>query len=492
MGNTVAHSFLRSSLPSKRKSQAINSESEDGESEDEMFSPKRRKIMSTSKYIYKTLFEEGQGSDVQIEALNRTWNLHRLYLSQSPYFNSMFNGLWVETTQKEIRMGIEDENITSEALHKVFGSLYQDEIQIQPSEAVSILASATLLQLDDIIQQSIEVMKDSINIDTVLSFHEAAELYGLNQIKCITMDWLHKNTVLRLSASPAHLQQVSCTLMAELISSPNLVVVQTEFSLYLLLKQWVFLKENISFRNYEACTVAADQYFKSNAGTLGNVPYLMTNTGSPYQSAFRALRLKHLIIHHIDMELIEADCIIPVDWFMPIFKVQWYQMLRVDQGVDKGPSHVSEEDFKRDCVRCGRILHTDTQHSWRWTGYNFGFDIVLCYARGCFKLKRFQKAESESRVFHSPSEMIPLRSKKRNLMYQICVYSLDKNGRIISKGETPIRTVSLNENEQVPVLNFHGDMKFPLLMSANFLLTTPLQTTDEIMPTISQNKQLAF
>ncbi|GIY88362.1 germ cell-less protein-like 1 [Caerostris extrusa] len=111
----------------------------------------REKIMSTTKYVYKTLFLEEQGSDIKIVALNRTWNLHRLYLSQSPYFNSMFNGIWLETNQKEIHIGIEDENITACALHKVFGSFYQDEIHINPLEAVSILACATLLQLDDII-----------------------------------------------------------------------------------------------------------------------------------------------------------------------------------------------------------------------------------------------------------------------------------------------------------------------------------------------------
>lgn len=38
--------------------------------------------MSTSKYIYKSLFEEGKGSDVKIIALNKEWNLHRIYLSQ--------------------------------------------------------------------------------------------------------------------------------------------------------------------------------------------------------------------------------------------------------------------------------------------------------------------------------------------------------------------------------------------------------------------------
>ncbi|GFT50732.1 germ cell-less protein-like 2 [Nephila pilipes] len=480
MGNTVAHSFLRSGLPLKRKAHTLDHELQESEDEDYISTPKRRKVMSTTKYVYKTLFEEGQGSDVKIAALNRTWNLHKLYLSQSPYFNSMFNGLWIETSQREINIGIEDENITTEALHKVFGSLYQDEIQIMPLEAVSILASATLLQLDDLIQQSIEVMKESINIDTVLLYHEAAELYGLVDIKNDTLDWLYKNMD-SISKSSLHLQQISCDLMTELISSHKLVVVQTEYTLYALLRSWVFLKENCIYRNADSFSDAADLYFKNNKSSI---PFLSTIVGTPYVNAFRALRLQHLVVHHVDMEHIEADYIIPIEWFMPIFKMQWYRMLRVDQGADKGPKQVSEEDFNRDCLRCGRVLQADIQHSWRWTGFNFGFDIVITYKNGCFKLRRFQTSETESPGFQTNAQIIALRAKKRHLMYRICVYSLDKNGKTVAKGETDIKTVTLNENEQITVLSYPSALPFPLIMSANFLLTTPLRSIDESMPSV--------
>ncbi|GFR01035.1 germ cell-less protein-like 1, partial [Trichonephila clavata] len=365
----------------------------------------------------------------------------------SPYFNSMFNGLWIETTQREINIGIEDENITTEALHKVFGSLYQDEIQILPLEAVSILASATLLQLDDLILQSIEVMKESINIDTVLLYYEAAELYGLADIKNNALDWLYKNMD-SISKSAVHLQQISCDLMAELISSHKLVVVQTEYTLYSLLRSWVFLKENFIYRNADSFLDAADLYFKSTKAA-----------------------------HHFYN-------IIPIEWFMPIFKMQWYRMLRVDQGADKGPKQVSEEDFNRDCLRCGRVLQADVQHSWRWTGFNFGFDIVITYKDGCFKLRRFQTSDTDSPGFQTNAQIIALRAKKRHLMYRICVYSLDKNGRTIAKGETDIKTVTLNENEQITVLSFPSALPFPLIMSANFLLTTPLRSSDECMPSV--------
>lgn len=432
--------------------------------------------MSTSKYIYKTLFEEGQGSDVKIIALNKEWNLHRIYLSQSPYFNSMFNGIWVETTQKEINIGIEDGNITTEALHKVFGSLYQDEIQIEPSEAVSILASAAVLQLDDLIQQCTEVMKVSTSIDTALPYYEASELYGISDVKSIALDWLHKNTVLKIATSPTHLSQISVELMTQLLTSPDLVVVQTEFSLYHCLKLWVFLKENPHFKNFDAMVMNAEEYFKSH--TTGK-PFLETNYGVSYEPAFRALRLKHLIVHHVDIEVIESDNIMPMEWFFPVFKLQWYHMLRIDQGVDKGPKKVTEEDFKKDCVRCGRVLNTDTQHSWRWTGFNFGFDVVIFYSRGFFKLRRYLKMESETRNIYNPVESAASRRDKRRLMYRLSVFSLDDHGQILSQASTPISTVSLTENEQITVLSIQSPMKFPLLVSANFLLTTPLQSKEE-------------
>ncbi|GFX11355.1 germ cell-less protein-like 1 [Trichonephila clavipes] len=222
-------------------------------------------------------------------------------------------------------------------------------------------------------------------------------------------------------------------------------------------------------------------YFKSNKSSTS---FLSTSIGNQYVNAFRALRLQHLVVHHVDMEHIEADNIIPIEWFMPIFKMQWYRMLRVDQGADKGPKQVSEEDFNRDCLRCGRVLQVDVQHSWRWTGFNFGFDIVITYKDGCFKLRRFQTSDTESLGFQTNAQIIALRAKKRHLMYRICVYSLDKNGRTIAKGETDIKTVTLNENEQITVLSFPSALPFPLIMSANFLLTTPLRSTDESMPSV--------
>ena len=42
----------------------------------------RKKLKSTSKYIYQTLFLNGENSDIRICALGQAWNLHKVYLCQ--------------------------------------------------------------------------------------------------------------------------------------------------------------------------------------------------------------------------------------------------------------------------------------------------------------------------------------------------------------------------------------------------------------------------
>ena len=38
--------------------------------------------MTTSQYIYRALFQEGQNNDVTLIALGKEWKLHKVYLCQ--------------------------------------------------------------------------------------------------------------------------------------------------------------------------------------------------------------------------------------------------------------------------------------------------------------------------------------------------------------------------------------------------------------------------
>lgn len=72
----------------------------------------RKKLVSTAQYIYQALYKEGKNSDVTVKALGEEFNLHKVYLCQSPYFASMFGGSWVETTKKFIYIDVVDPLIT--------------------------------------------------------------------------------------------------------------------------------------------------------------------------------------------------------------------------------------------------------------------------------------------------------------------------------------------------------------------------------------------
>lgn len=92
-----------------------------------------------------------------------------------------------------IELEIPDQNIDTEALQVAFGSLYRDDVLIQPSRVVTILAAACMLQLDSLIQQCGETMKETISSKTVCGFYAAAGTYGLDSVKQKCLEWLLNN-----------------------------------------------------------------------------------------------------------------------------------------------------------------------------------------------------------------------------------------------------------------------------------------------------------
>lgn len=168
--------------------------------------------MTTSNYIYETLFQKGEGSDITVTALGQTWNLHIIYLKQSEYFNTYFGGRWETPDAKSVHLEIPDDRIDSMALNTAFGSLYCDEINIAPDRAVNVraaiftssiyilnikvLAAASLLQHRGLIQHCSEVMISYLNSSTVTSYYTAAITYGLPELEKGCVQWLEHNLMI--------------------------------------------------------------------------------------------------------------------------------------------------------------------------------------------------------------------------------------------------------------------------------------------------------
>ena len=103
-------------------------------------------------------------------------------------------------------------------------------------------AAASLFQLEGLISQCLVIMDETVNVETVVRYWEAASQYGCSEVAAVCVDWLTVNLLSHLPDHPARLREISPGLMSELVSSAHLFVMQTEFSVYVLLRLWMFLQ----------------------------------------------------------------------------------------------------------------------------------------------------------------------------------------------------------------------------------------------------------
>ncbi|CAG8453791.1 11337_t:CDS:2 [Gigaspora rosea] len=130
-----------------------------------------RQMMSLCKHIYSRGLIEGSGSDVTIRAFDKDYHLHRIILYQNTYFSVLLEGPWKENGAKAIELRFDDKNITREAFEIALGRLYGrlDEV-ILPSQVLSLLATASFLDLQDLCEMCVDVILRDIKDDTVVNY----------------------------------------------------------------------------------------------------------------------------------------------------------------------------------------------------------------------------------------------------------------------------------------------------------------------------------
>merc|ERR1719383_819631 len=140
-----------------------------------------------------------------------------------------------------------------------------------------------------------------------------------------------------------------------------------------------------------------------------------------------------MINHHLDLEILVSDRLIPDSWLSSVYYTRWMSLLRIDSGVDRGPADLSEEVFDRDSYRCGRILTVDGQHMWRWTGFNSGLDLIITYDHYRLSLKRNCLTEHEALLSNHSS---------RNIAYRVTVLSLNDRKQRIYEESSGLKHIS--------------------------------------------------
>uniref|UniRef100_UPI00398E8F0D germ cell-less protein-like 1 isoform X1 n=2 Tax=Pristiophorus japonicus TaxID=55135 RepID=UPI00398E8F0D len=464
----------------KRRRRRPNCDCSDSEAE-EAGAPRRKKLKSTSKYIYQTLFLAGENSDITICALGQEWHLHKIYLCQSGYFSSMFSGSWKESSMNYIELEIPDHNIDTEALQVAFGSLYRDDVLIQPSRVVTILAAACMLQLDGLIQQCGETMKETISSKTVCGFYAAAGTYGLDSVNQKCLEWLLNNLMTHQSVDL--LKELSIGLMEKLISSPDLFVMQVEMDVYTALKKWMFLQLVPSWNgSLKQLLTDADAWFsKSRKETCSCSNFLDTEQGQKFAVVFGHIRLQYVINDLTSAKIIERDMIISSGCLAAVYKQQWFAMLRTEQDNDLGPKEINKEEFELHSMRCGRKLAKDGDYCWRWTGFSFGFDLLVTYTNRFIIFKR--------NTLSQPCNGAVSLLARRNIAFRLRLASFDSNGKVICNRSAGYQVLSLEKDQEQIVLNLDSRLlMFPLYICCNFLYTSPETKPEaEEQPVPSEN-----
>lgn len=362
----------------------------------------------------------------------------------------------------------------------VFGSLYIDEVTLEPKSIVSVLATATLFQLDGLTEKCSEVMVETTNAETVLDYYNAACQYGVKSAKDAAFNWLLVNLLGFYGKHSKFLRDIDVELMSKLVQSPNLFVMQTEISLYTLLRVWMYCKQRNEFTDISNAEQreSIKQFYRNRRDAA---PFLETSHGEPFIAAFKALRLQHLLSHPVDLRQILDDKIIPHHWLNDHLLNQWKALLDVDQSIDSGPTDCDENEFNANCMRCGRILEVVEHQKWRWTGFYFGIDLVMTADGKNITIKRHHRTELE--------RVLSLQAK-RNFVIKVTVASLNEQRQIVRSQTTGKMCVSLDKNEEIVIMNLAKEIKYPLHVSVNLLVVLLDKKTAIVDAVKEENRSL--
>ncbi|XP_002720136.2 germ cell-less protein-like 2 [Oryctolagus cuniculus] len=428
---------------------------------------KKAKIISNC--AYRRLFLNGETSDIKIRALGKVWCLHKMFLQQSGYFANIIRDCWEESQNDIIELDICDQNIDVQSLHFVLGSLYRDEyISIEPLQIPGVLAVAYLLQLEDLIQQCDETMKETISAKTVCRYYAAAETYGLDSVKQTCFEWLLHN--LMTQPSVELYKEIDIELMNLLISSPNLLVMQKEMDVYTTLKEWVFLRFNPAWKgSMKHLLVTANNWLSKYSEQVDNITFLETNEGIIFQPVFKTLRFQHIICDLAATKVIERDNLIPSEWLSTVYKKKWLSFLRAQQCREIGPRHINKAELEGYSMRCGKRIVKDGRYSWKWSGYNFGFPLHVIFTSHYIIFKQ--------NTFRQLCEGSACTQCIRNIAFRLTLAYFDSSGNLSFSKTTGYKILTFEKDEEQVVMNLDSVvLNFPLYIFCNFLFMSSENT----------------
>ncbi|KAI8344462.1 hypothetical protein BC941DRAFT_408695 [Chlamydoabsidia padenii] len=131
--------------------------------------------MKLAQHIYQRGLLEGIGSDivVKIPAWQGEYHLHRLILDQNPYFQTLFQGGFLESSSSEIVLHFEQHPyITDDSfmfvLSRLYGNVCDPDINLDNIQR--LLATCSFFQLDSMCELCVEFILQTLSEHTVIDY----------------------------------------------------------------------------------------------------------------------------------------------------------------------------------------------------------------------------------------------------------------------------------------------------------------------------------
>ncbi|XP_065071830.1 germ cell-less protein-like 1 [Rhopilema esculentum] len=465
-GNSVQDGNSR--VASKRTAEDMcgSSSNRDEELETE-HSPGRKRLRTTSEYIYNVLFLEGENSDVTISALGHEWKLHKVYLCQSGYFRGMLKGQWLESSLSFIAIEIPDETVDRKALDIAFGSLYSDEVDVNilRSHVIPTLAAARLLDLTGLLVVCQDVMMETLSASTVCRYHQAACTYALTEVERKCFQWIERN--LLLCRTPAVAKEISQDVLEQVLQSMEFVVMQVEVDVYNFLKIWVYLKLHPTCDlPLKSIVQETQRFFIEREQEENKRAFLATEEGLQFASTFKCLKLERLLEDSKAINLLKKDGIIPKEWLLSLYEEQWNRMLNVYNGSDQGPIEVPRDVFEKFACRCGRILEKNSRYCWRWTGFSCGIDIIVTYDN------RNRSLSIKRNTYSQPCNSAICMQSQRAVALRFKLFTTNDSGAEVNCKDTGLLHMMLKTDEEAPLFQLNENWTFPVFVSARIMIAS--------------------
>lgn len=436
---------------------------------DGFHSPERKRLRTTSEYIYNVLFLEGENSDISIFAMGHQWKLHKVYLCQSGYFRGMLKGQWIESGQAVIAIEIPDETVDKKALHIAFGSLYSDEVDVNilREHVIPTLAAARLLDLTGLLTVCQDVMMETLSATTVCKYHQAACTYALMDVERKCFQWIERN--LLLCRTPDVAKEISQEVLEQVLLSTEFVVMQVEVDVYNFLKIWAYMKLHPNCNLPLKAIVSETQKFFTDRASDENkrqVFFLATEEGLQFASTFKCLKLERLLEDSKAINLLKKDSIIPREWLLSLYEEQWNRMLNVYNGSDQGPVDIPKQIFEKCACRCGRILEKNSRYCWRWTGFSCGIDIIVTYDN------RTRSLSVKRNTYSQPCNSAICMQSQRAVAMRFKLFTTNESGAEVNCKDTGLLHLILKTDEEAPLFQLDDNWNFPVFVSARIMIAS--------------------